>query len=100
MMSEEEGDQAELEEELMSKIDAYISSLKEDPSLPYFILSGSGPALYYDVGGRTMVCVQRGTEVVPIDKYDGVYKDKKVVFIGKSQFILVNEDELIDIGFN
>ncbi len=88
------------EEALMDKIDSYINNLKEDPSLPYFILSGSGPGLYYSVGDRSMVCVQRGTEVVPIDKYDGVYKGKKVVFIGKSQFILVNEEELIDIGFN
>ncbi len=88
------------EEALMDKIDSYINNLKEDPSLPYFILSGSGPGLYYSVGDRSMVCVQRGTEVIPIDKYDGVYKGKKVVFIGKSQFILVNEEELIDIGFN
>ena len=88
------------EEALMDKIDSYINNLKEDPSIPYFILSGSGPGLYYSVGDRSMVCVQRGTEVVPIDKYDGVYKGKKVVFIGKSQFILVNEEELIDIGFN
>jgi hypothetical protein len=97
---EEETEDKTTEEALMEKIDSYINNLKDDPSLPYFILSGSGPALYYSVGERTMVCVQRGTEVIPIDKYDGVYKDKKVVFIGKSQFILVNEDELIDIGFN
>ena len=84
----------------MDKIESYIQSIKDDPSVPYFILSGSGPGLYYSVGDRTMVCVQRGTEVTPVSKYDGVYKGKKVVFLGKSQFILVNEDELIDIGFN
>jgi len=88
------------EELLMEKIEAYMKSIQDDPSEPYFILSGSGPALYYSVGDRTMVCVQRGTEVTPISKYDGVYKGKRVVFLGKSQFILVNEDELIDIGFN
>jgi len=95
-----EEDETITEESLMNKIDSYIKGIQEDPSLPYFILSGSGPGLYYSIGDRTMICVQKGTEVVPIDKYDGVYKDKKVVFVGKSQFILVNENELIDIGFN
>ena len=95
-----EEDETITEESLMNKIDSYIKGIQEDTSLPYFILSGSGPGLYYSIGDRTMICVQKGTEVVPIDKYDGVYKDKKVVFVGKSQFILVNENELIDIGFN
>ena len=88
------------EEMLMDKIESYIKSIKDDPSVPYFILSGSGPGLYYSIGDRTMVCIQKGTEVIPVGKYDGVYEGKRVVFIGKSQFILVNEEELIDIGFN
>tara|TARA_R110002110_G_scaffold107117_1_gene268081 strand:- start:1189 stop:1482 length:294 start_codon:yes stop_codon:yes gene_type:complete len=88
------------EELLMDKINSYIKGLHEDASIPYFILSGSGPGLYYSIADREMICIQKGTEVVPISKYDGVYKGKRVVFIGKSQFILVNEEELIDIGFN
>ena len=70
------------EEMLMDKIETYINSIKDDPSIPYFILSGSGPGLYYSIGDRTMVCIQKGTEVIPIDKYDDIYEGKKVVFIG------------------
>ncbi len=53
----EEAEDKITEEMLMDKIESYIKSIKDDPSIPYFILSGSGPGLYYSIGHRTMVCI-------------------------------------------
>ena len=88
------------EEALMEKLDNYLSKMESDNALPYYILSGSGPAMYYSIVDRNMICINRGVEVVHVPQYDDVYKGKQVAYIGDSYFILVNPDELIDIGFN
>ena len=88
------------EKVIMEKLDSYMENMKSENALPYYILSGSGPAMYYSIGDRKMICVNRGIEVVHVPQYNDVYKGKHVAYLGDSYFILVNPDELINIGFN
>jgi len=88
------------EKSLMEKLDSYMANMAKEKTLPYCILSGSGPSMFYSIGDRKMICINRGVEVVHVPQYDNVYKGKHVVYRGDSYFILVNPDDLINIGFN
>ncbi len=100
-MSEDENkEELDLDEAMLDSVEKYMETMLKSDAKPYYVISGSGPAMYYSIGDRSMVLVHRGTEVIPMEKYDGIYKNKRVVFVGDDKFILVNEEDVISIGFN
>tara|TARA_B100000686_G_scaffold299946_1_gene334124 strand:- start:5392 stop:5676 length:285 start_codon:yes stop_codon:yes gene_type:complete len=83
----------EAEEELIS-----LGVLADDTSEPYYIISGSGPAYFMDPESRQLTMTARGTEVVPIPgEADEL---GRILVRSPFRFLLVPEDELIDIGWN
>jgi hypothetical protein len=64
--------------------------------LPYHMISGSGDAWFLDPDLKTMVLIKRGTEVVPVEKLDG----EKFLVRSSFNFLVVPDNELIEIGFN
>ena len=68
------------------------------PAIQNYILSGSGFDWFVDPDTHTMVRIQRGTEIIPVDNIPDD-NDKIIVRI-LHRFILVNKDEVQEIGFN
>ena len=78
--------------------DTDFSDFSSCESAPNYILSGSGFDWFVDPDTYTMVRIQRGTEVVPIDFLHD--EGDRVLVRILHRFILVNKDEVQEIGFN
>lgn len=65
---------------------------------PSYALSGSGWGWFYDPDERVMVRVPLGTECIPFSFSTG--SDGKIPIRITSRTLLVNKDEIIEIGWN
>tara|TARA_R110002074_G_scaffold8656_5_gene35251 strand:+ start:748 stop:999 length:252 start_codon:yes stop_codon:yes gene_type:complete len=65
---------------------------------PYQMLSGSGMGWFYDPVTRTMVESPRGIEIVQISE-DTDHKGR-VLVRAPFQFLMIPEEEVVDVGFN
>tara|TARA_R110002020_G_scaffold193326_1_gene393547 strand:- start:440 stop:685 length:246 start_codon:yes stop_codon:yes gene_type:complete len=81
---------------MIADIDDSILDNVHFDELPYHMISGSGDAWFLDPDLKTMVLIKRGTEVIPVEKLD----DKKSLVRSSFNFLVVPDDELIEIGFN
>ena len=72
-------------------------SLDTEP-LQYQMISGSGYDWVYDPVSRAMAEVARGTEVVQLSE-ESDYKGR-ILVRAPYKFLLIPEEEIIDIGFN
>ena len=72
-------------------------SLDVEP-LQYQMISGSGYDWFYDPVSRAMAEVARGTEIVQISE-ESDYKGR-ILVRAPYKFLLIREEEIIDIGFN
>ena len=72
-------------------------SLDTEP-LQYQMISGSGYDWFYDPVSRAMAEVARGTEVVQLSE-ESDYKGR-ILVRAPYKFLLIPEEEIIDIGFN
>jgi len=70
----------------------------EPVSEPYYIISGSGTAFFIDPESRQLAMTSRGTEVVPIP--GEVDSCGRILVRSPFRFLLVPEDELVEIGWN
>tara|TARA_Y100001938_G_scaffold28885_1_gene39002 strand:- start:8386 stop:8637 length:252 start_codon:yes stop_codon:yes gene_type:complete len=65
---------------------------------PYQMISGSGMDWFYDPVTRTMVESPRGIEIVQISE-DTDHKGR-VLVRAPFQFLMIPEEEVVDLGFN
>lgn len=73
-----------------------ISALAAD-DLPCYVLSGSGPGWFFSPDTCQMVCVHRGTEIIPIDEFNN---DDKVLVSSPTHVFLISKKEIVEIGYN
>ncbi len=65
---------------------------------PYYIISGSGTAFFVDPESKQLALTSRGTEVVPFPgESDSL---GRILVRSPFRFLLIPEDELIEIGWN
>ena len=73
-----------------------ISALAAD-DLPCYVLSGSGAGWFFSPDTFQMVCVQRGTEIIPLDEINASGK----VLVSSSNYVFfIPEQEIIEVGYN
>lgn len=79
-------------------IDDLVNELGTEAQVPYQTIEGSGSAWYYNPLDKTMNKIERGTEVV---KFPGTVDERGRVLVRTSRcFIMVPENEIVDIGYN
>jgi len=71
---------------------------KSKEPLCYQMISGSGYDWFYDPVGRSMVEVPRGTEIVKIS--NDIDHRGRVLVRAPHKFLLISEEEVVDLGFN
>lgn len=82
---------------LLSYLMATTGSADVEP-IPYQMISGSGIDWFYDPVTRTMVETPRGIEIIQITE---VADHKgRVLVRAPFQFLMIPEEEVIDLGFN
>ena len=67
-----------------------------DADIPQYVISGSGCGWFVDPETRFMVQVTRGTEVFPIEEIDS----NRTLVRGPFNFLIIPNDEILEIGFN
>tara|TARA_B100000282_G_C31392180_1_gene336156 strand:- start:61 stop:318 length:258 start_codon:yes stop_codon:yes gene_type:complete len=73
-----------------------ISALAAD-DLPTYVLSGSGIGWFFSPDTFQMVCVQRGTEIIPLDEVD---TDDKILVSSPNHVFLIPKQEIVEVGYN
>ena len=76
----------------------FSGSLGTGSHIPYYVISGSGPAYFLDPDTMEMVRVERGTEVLPIPGEDD--EDGRIMVRAPFRFLMIPEDEVVDVGWN
>jgi hypothetical protein len=64
----------------------------------YTVISGSGPAWFYEPTTRKFIKTERGSEVVVVP--GGVDESGNMLVRTLSTFLMVPEAEILDIGYN
>jgi|TARA_A100001515_G_scaffold129243_1_gene115835 hypothetical protein len=64
----------------------------------YTVISGSGPAWFYEPTTRKFIKTERGSEVVVVP--GGVDESGNLLVRTLSTFLMVPEAEILDIGYN
>ena len=73
-----------------------ISALAAD-DLPCYVLSGSGIGWFFSPDTFQMVCVQRGTEIIPLDE---INDSGKILVSSPTHVFLIPEQEIVEVGYN
>ena len=74
------------------------TSSPKTPEPPYYIVSGSGSAWYLCTDSKSMVRIQRGSEIIPISEEPDSLG--RVLVFTPQGTLLIPEDEVLDIGYN
>ena len=73
-----------------------LASVAEDLYEPSHLISGSGVGWFLDLDLKKMVMVNRGVEIFPIEVFD----DKNMIARAPYNFIIIPNNEIIEIGYN
>ena len=82
---------------LLSYLMATTGSANVEP-FPYQMISGSGIDWFYDPVTRTMVETPRGTEIIQIS--EAVDHKGRGWARAPWKFLMIPDEEIIDLGFN
>jgi len=85
---------------LVSYVDSLKRIIKKSKSKPaaYTVISGSGPAWFFEPSSREMVKTERGLEVVVIP--GGTDEQGRVLVRTMNTFLLIPADDIMSVGFN
>lgn len=73
-----------------------LDDISQDAELPCYVISGSGTGWFFDPETKFMVNIARGTEILPVEDLAG----GKVLVRSPFNFLVIPDDEIIEIGFN
>ena len=79
-------------------VDMLLDTFASGSRSPYHIISGSGPAYFLDPDTQELIRTQRGTEVVPLP--GGLDEEGRILARVPYRFLLIPEDEILEIGWN
>jgi len=91
-------------EEYNALLVTYVDSLKrlitntKSKPTAYTVISGSGPAWFFEPSSREMVKTERGLEVVVIP--GGTDEQGRLLVRTMNTFLLVPADDIMSVGFN
>ena len=74
-----------------------VNNIDEIEPTPYFIVNNKGYNWYTNPQTKKLVRIANGTEVV-VMPYE--YQKGKVLVRAEMQFLLIPEDEVIEVGYN
>lgn len=86
--------------EYVTSLERLLDQSKSNNSKPaaYTVISGSGPAWFYEPTTRKFIKTERGSEVVVVP--GGVDESGNLLVRTLSTFLMVPEAEILDIGYN
>ena len=91
-------------EEYNALLVTYVDSLKrvitntKSKPTAYTVISGSGPAWFFEPSSREMVKTERGLEVVVIP--GGTDEQGRVLVRTMNTFLLIPADDIMSVGYN
>jgi len=81
-------------DEIVSDLINEVLAYEANPTCHF--ISGSGSGWFLDPDLKVMVMINRGTEVVPLESFD----DNRSLVRSPYNFLIIPDDELIEIGYN
>ena len=71
-------------------------SFMPEKEQPQCILSGSGYDWFWSPQTKQMTRVRRGSEIIFLSEYD----NEKSLVMSHSNILIVDKDEIVEVGFN
>jgi hypothetical protein len=86
--------------EYVTSLERIIDNPKSKKSKPasYTVISGSGPAWFYEPSTRKMIKTERGSEIVVIPGEPDEYG--RVLVRTMNTFLLLPKEDILDLGYN
>ena len=86
--------------EYVTSLERLIDRSKSKNSKPaaYTVISGSGPAWFYEPSTRKMIKTERGSEIVVIPGEPD--EQGRVLVRTMNTFLLIPEEDVLNLGFN
>jgi hypothetical protein len=86
--------------EYVISLERLLDRSKSNKSKPaaYTVISGSGPAWFYEPSTKKMVKTERGSEIVVIPGEPDEYG--RVLVRTANTFLMIPKEEILDLGFN
>ena len=86
----------EVDEEIQGIVDQLLLISSTEDNVPQCILSGSGYGWFWCPQTKQMTMALRGSEVVLLSEYD----HEKSLVMSHGSLLVVNNDEVIEVGYN
>tara|TARA_Y100001973_G_C5201770_1_gene338326 strand:- start:1522 stop:1797 length:276 start_codon:yes stop_codon:yes gene_type:complete len=83
-------------DEVQEIVDQLLLSSASEDNVPQCILSGSGYGWFWNPQTRQMARALRGSEIVLLSEYDC----EKSLVMSHGLILVVNNDEVIEVGYN
>jgi len=83
-------------DELQDVVDQLMLISATEDNVPQCILSGSGYGWFWCPQTKQMMMAIRGTEIIFLSEYD----DKKSLVMAHGSMLIVDNDEVIEVGYN
>ena len=74
------------------------SRSKKSKPAAYTVISGSGPAWFYEPSTRKLIKTERGSEIVVIPGEPDEYG--RILVRTANTFLMIPKEEILDLGFN
>ena len=86
--------------EYVISLERLLDRSKSNKSKPaaYTVISGSGPAWFYEPSTKKMIKTERGSEIVVIPGEPD--EQGRVLVRTMNTFLLIPKEEILDLGFN
>ncbi len=86
--------------EYVISLERLLDRSKSNKSKPaaYTVISGSGPAWFYEPSTKKMIKTERGSEIVVIPGEPDEYG--RVLVRTANTFLMIPKEEILDLGFN
>jgi len=83
-------------DEITKFLDQLLLISSQEDNEPSCILSGSGYGSFWSPQTKQMTMAMRGTEIIFLSEYT----DGKCLVMSHGNILVVNNDEIIEVGYN
>tara|TARA_R100001463_G_scaffold106877_1_gene161480 strand:- start:16 stop:462 length:447 start_codon:yes stop_codon:yes gene_type:complete len=86
--------------EYVTSLERLLDQSKSNKSKPatYTVISGSGPAWFYEPSTRKLIKTERGSEIVVIPGEPD--EQGRVLVRTMNTFLMIPEEDILDLGYN
>ena len=83
-------------DETIGIVDQLLLISSQEDDVPYCILSGSGYSSFWSPQTKQMTMAMRGTEIIFLSDYT----DRTCLVMSHGNILVVNNEEIIEVGYN